>query len=144
MNNVSLSGKLYGLQTKIIGNKNTEIAQFRIGVYNSRAKKTFYFPVTVFGKNEILTKFFSEDGKVIEICGRLEVEEWEKDGNKHSKVVVIALDIEFPPREFVPQENSEQPEVPDKVQKEPVKRAKPVVAAETEPVEMPNPDEVPF
>ncbi len=54
-----------------------------------------FFDVTVFGaRAESLSRFLSKGSKVA-VEGKLRWSQWEKDGEKRSKVEIIADDIEF-------------------------------------------------
>ena len=54
-----------------------------------------FFDCTLFGKRaEALTKYLVK-GQSVMVQGRLEQQRWEKDGQKRSKVVIIAYEIEL-------------------------------------------------
>jgi len=54
-----------------------------------------FFDVTVFGsRGESLSRFLSKGSKIT-VEGKLRWSQWEKDGDKRSKVEIIADDIEF-------------------------------------------------
>ena len=54
-----------------------------------------FFDVTLFGKRaEALSKYLKK-GQSVVVQGRLEQQRWEKDGQKRSKVVIIANEIEL-------------------------------------------------
>ncbi|WP_147613043.1 single-stranded DNA-binding protein [Treponema pectinovorum] len=52
-----------------------------------------FFDVTVWGKTAESIKPYITKGKQIAIQGHLQQQRWEKDGNKFSKVVVIAESV---------------------------------------------------
>lgn len=79
----------------------TKLANLRIAV-NSRVKrgeewidKPNYFDVVVFGgKAESIGRYLQK-GSGVAIDGRLDYQEWEKDGEKRSRVVIIADSVQF-------------------------------------------------
>lgn len=83
----------------------TSILEFAVAVNESRKNSSgewedvpSYFDVKVWGtRAESLSRFLSKGSKVT-VQGRLKQERWEKDGEKRSKVVVIADNVELPPK----------------------------------------------
>lgn len=56
-----------------------------------------YFDVTVWGtQGENCEKYLSK-GKPVAVSGRLRFEEWEKEGNKRSRVSIVANTVQFLP-----------------------------------------------
>lgn len=54
-----------------------------------------YFDITAWGKlGELVNQYLSKGRKCL-IMGRLSQRSWEKDGQKHSKVEVVANDVTF-------------------------------------------------
>lgn len=54
-----------------------------------------YFDVTAWGKlGELVNQYLSKGRKCL-VQGRLSQRSWEKDGQKHSKVEVVASDVTF-------------------------------------------------
>ncbi len=54
-----------------------------------------YFDVTAWGKlGELVNQYLSKGRKCL-VMGRLSQRSWEKDGQKHSKVEVVANDVTF-------------------------------------------------
>lgn len=54
-----------------------------------------YFDVTAWGKlGELVNQYLSKGRKCL-VMGRLSQRSWEKDGQKHSKVEVVASDVTF-------------------------------------------------
>lgn len=79
----------------------TKIAELRIAV-NSRMKRAGewvdranYFDVVVFGAQTEAIGRYLHKGSAVAIDGRLEYSEWEKDGEKRSRVVIIADSVQF-------------------------------------------------
>lgn len=57
--------------------------------------KASYFDVTVWGKTAENIKAFLHKGKQIAVDGYLDQQRWEKDGQKYSKVVIIADSVQL-------------------------------------------------
>lgn len=54
-----------------------------------------YFDITAWGKlGELVSQYLSKGRKCL-VMGRLSQRSWEKDGQKHSKVEVVANDVTF-------------------------------------------------
>jgi single-strand DNA-binding protein len=54
-----------------------------------------YFDVTVWGKQAETIKPYLHKGKQIAVDGYLDQQRWEKDGQKYSKVVIIANNVQL-------------------------------------------------
>lgn len=57
--------------------------------------KVSYFDVTVWGKTAENIKAYLHKGKQIAVDGYLDQQRWEKDGQKFSKVVIIADSVQL-------------------------------------------------
>ena len=64
----------------------------RNGEWNNRAS---YFDVTVWGKQAENIKQYLHKGKQIAVDGYLDQQRWEKDGQKYSKVVIVANNVQL-------------------------------------------------
>ncbi|BDB66045.1 hypothetical protein Hc94105_0230 [Helicobacter cinaedi] len=101
MNNISINGHLTAdAQIKYIGSKNTPCVSFLIGknrsFTNERGnieKKAMFFEVIVYGNYAQKLHPSLKKGSNAFIQGSLNWESWEKDGQKHSKVNIIAQKI---------------------------------------------------
>lgn len=101
MNNISINGHLTAdAQIKYIGSKNTPCVSFLIGknrsFTNERGnieKKAMFFEVIVYGNYAQKLHPSLKKGSNAFIQGSLNWEAWEKDGQKHSKVNIIAQKI---------------------------------------------------
>ena len=73
-------------------------------------KKTSFFDVTIFGKRAETVNQYLNKGSLALVDGRLEQQRWEdKDsGQKRSKVVIIANDVKFMPK----QTSGQEPTIP--------------------------------
>jgi len=54
-----------------------------------------YFDVVLFGKRGEAIQQYLGKGKQIAVSGELRQDRWEQDGQKRSKVVIVASDIQF-------------------------------------------------
>jgi single-strand DNA-binding protein len=57
--------------------------------------KANFFDVTIWGKTAENTKPYLHKGKQIAVDGYLDQQRWEKDGQKYSKVVIIADSVQL-------------------------------------------------
>lgn len=87
-------------EIKTVGS-DLKVANMRIAV-NSRVKregewqdKANYFDLVVFGAQVAAIERYLKRGSGIAVDGRLEYQEWEKDGVKHNRVVIIADSVQF-------------------------------------------------
>jgi len=61
----------------------------------SQAEEVLFIECQVFGKRaEVVAKHFVK-GSPIFVQGRLKLERWDKDGEKHSRIRVIVMGFEF-------------------------------------------------
>lgn len=91
----------------LIGNISTDIdlratptgkfvVKFNIAVNNPyKRDKTSFIPVEIWGKNSENTSNFCHKGSKVGITGYLEIDQYEKDGQKRSFTKVIADRIDF-------------------------------------------------
>lgn len=107
LNTVALSGNLVGDPELRSTPSGKNVAQLRLGTQLGKDKSMFT-DVTVWGGQsasfdlaETVVNAFQK-GDRIQLTGRLGYDEWEKDGTKRSKHVVIAQDIVLPPRDAAP------------------------------------------
>ncbi|MCR5605813.1 MAG: single-stranded DNA-binding protein [Treponema sp.] len=54
-----------------------------------------YFDVTIFGKSADGLKAYLTQGKQVAVQGYLQQDRWEKDGQKYSRVSIVATDIQL-------------------------------------------------
>jgi single-strand DNA-binding protein len=55
-----------------------------------------FLEASIFGKaSEVLSQYAGAKGTQIFLTGKLKTEQWEKDGQKHSKVVMMIEDFQF-------------------------------------------------
>lgn len=95
INNVILIGRVvYNVKELKYTNNNTAIMELSIAVNKNKDKASF-FDISVFGKLAETIKPYIAKGKQIAVQGALDQQTWEKDGKKHSKVVIIANSIQL-------------------------------------------------
>ena len=89
----------------------TAIGSFGIAV-NKKIKnqsggyddKAMFFDVTAFGKTaENINKYFGKGSRIL-ISGELEFQQWEKDGQKRSKVGIVCQQFDFIDKKSDPQQ----------------------------------------
>jgi single-strand DNA-binding protein len=62
---------------------------------NERKEETLFINVTAWGKSaEFVNQYFTK-GKAIFIEGRLKQDQWERDGQKHERISVVADRVQF-------------------------------------------------
>lgn len=84
-------------------------SQKRDGTYTDRAS---FFEVVLWGKQAEAIKPYMTKGKQVAVQGYIEQQRWEKDGKTHSKVVIIAQNVQLlggGQQNQTPQQNSQQP-----------------------------------
>ena len=99
INNVTLIGRL----TRDLGENdfaysNSGTARANVSIAVNRAKKqgdewvdkVSYFDITIWGKTAENLKPYLTKGKQIGVSGHLKQDRWEKDGQKHSRVSIVA------------------------------------------------------
>jgi single-strand DNA-binding protein len=106
MNSVALIGRL-GKAPEIKETNAGKIAKFSIAI-NRNKEVTDWFDVTAFAKTAEAAARLGK-GSEVGVTGRLQVDKWEKDGQKHSRVVVIADRITFIGPKVQLDEDSEAP-----------------------------------
>lgn len=102
MNTVNLIGNLTRDPEVRHTTSGMPITQFGIA-YNGRRKdasgewvdEPHFFDVKAWGERFEKLAAYLEKGKKVGVSGRLTQERWEQDGQKRSKVVIVAHDITF-------------------------------------------------
>ena len=91
-----ISERDFGYTTGGTARLNLSIAVNRSEKRNSAWQdKVSYFEVTVWGKTAENIKPYLHKGKQIAVDGYLDQQRWEKDGQKFSKVVIIADNVQL-------------------------------------------------
>jgi single-strand DNA-binding protein len=110
MNSIQLIGNISSdIDLKAVNNGKF-VAKFSIAVNNPfKRDKTSFLPVEVWGATAENTANFCQKGSKIGIVGYIEVETWDKDGEKKYKTKVCANSIEFlTPKKEGQQQNTQQ------------------------------------
>ncbi len=94
-NSVILIGRLTRDAELRYANNGTAFSRLSLAVSGYKENETSFFDITLFGKtaenlNQYLTK-----GTQISVQGSLKQDTWEKDGQKNSKVSIIAQQIQL-------------------------------------------------
>lgn len=72
------------------------VVGFNLAVTNPfNREKTSFIPVEVWGKVAENTSNFCQKGSKVGVVGHIEVDTWEKDGQKKFKTKVVASQVEF-------------------------------------------------
>ena len=99
MNKVILKGRLTKSPELKYINENMSVTNFSVAVDRKvkagEEKKTDFINCTAWNKQgEFIEKYFSK-GQEIAIVGRLEVNNYEKDGERKTSVYVVVEEVEF-------------------------------------------------
>jgi single-strand DNA-binding protein len=97
MNTVILKGNLTRDPQLSFLPSQTPVCEFGMAVNEKRkdTEKTHFFDLSIFGKRaEVLQKYVHK-GDPLLIRGKLDFQQWEKDGQKHSKIKIIVEDFDF-------------------------------------------------
>ena len=113
LNNVILQGRLTGdVEIKVMNNqKQTKYANFSIAVPKTKDEAMF-INLKAFGETaENIAKYFKKGNGII-INGKLDVSQYEKEGQKTSFTAVVVNSFDFPignPKENAQKENENVP-----------------------------------
>lgn len=113
LNNVILQGRLTGdVEVKVMNNqKQTKYANFSITVPKTKDEAMF-INLKAFGETaENIAKYFKKGNGII-INGKLDVSQYEKEGQKTSFTAVVVNSFDFPignPKENAQKENENVP-----------------------------------
>ena len=95
MNSVNLIGRL-AKDPELRETKNGKsVCSFPLAVDNPYSEGADFFDVTAWGKTAENTAKYMVKGSQVGVNGRLEQQKWEQDGQKRSKVAVIAERVTF-------------------------------------------------
>lgn len=132
LNHVVVIGRLtrdLGADERSFGYLPNGNARANISLAVNRSKKqdeqwideVSYFDITIFGKTAENLKSYLTKGKQICVEGHLQQQRWEKDGQKFSKIVIIADNVQLlggksenssnnEPADFTPSANNSAPQ----------------------------------
>lgn len=110
MNSVNIVGHLTKAPELTETPKGTTITTIRVAINGRSDDDTVYTDVKTFGKHAIACEKYLEKGSRIGVSGRLAFDEWEKDGDKRSRLYVIG-NVDFLDRK--PGDDAEQRFAPE-------------------------------
>lgn len=95
MNNVSLAGNVASdITARRVGHEDRLVVNFRLAVHRPFTKdKTDFFDITAWQKQAEIVDRYVKKGHKVGIVATAQTEEWEKDGQKRSKVVFVASQV---------------------------------------------------
>ena len=95
MNSVSLFGRLASdPETRQVGTSN--VTRFRIAVdRGGKTKEADFFTIKCWDKQSDIASKYLRKGDQVGVEGYLRVEEWNKDGQKHSRVEVVVRRLQL-------------------------------------------------
>jgi len=97
MNNVNIVGRwVSDVVSKDVGE--TTKAEGRIAVDTFKKEVAHFFDVEMWGKTAEIAAQYCKKGNFAIVSGRLAQDTWEKDGEKRSKVYIVAERIDLPPK----------------------------------------------
>lgn len=104
VNSVNIIGRLTrDLGENDFGYIGTGTARANVSIAVNRSKKqgdewvdeVYYFDITIWGKTAENLKPYLTKGKQIGVSGHLKQDRWEKDGQKHSRVSIVADNVQL-------------------------------------------------
>jgi len=105
INNITISGRVSRIDELTVSEHNGDALlrlNFSVACDRlSKDKKTDFFNCTVFGRNAENFANIMKKGEQIVISGRLQIDEWEKNGEKRTapKIIVNQFDKMWPPKQ---------------------------------------------
>ncbi|QEK13767.1 single-stranded DNA-binding protein (plasmid) [Crassaminicella thermophila] len=95
MNSVNLIGRWTRDPEMRFTQNGKALTKVSIAVNRTFGEGADFFEVVIWGKIAENTAQYTKKGSKVGIEGRLQQETWEKDGQKRSKVVIVAERVEF-------------------------------------------------
>jgi len=93
LNTVTVMGNLVKDPVKTDTSTSIEISNFTIAC--NRGENVDYIDCVAFNKPASIITQYGSKGKLIAVTGYLKQDRWEKEGNKFSKIVVVANQVYF-------------------------------------------------
>jgi single-strand DNA-binding protein len=94
INSVVLAGRL--TRDAELSQTKNGLSLLKFGLASTTGKdKTGFFDCTVFGKLADAVSKYMTKGKQVFIQGKLDFQQWEKDGQKRSKIAIIVNDLQM-------------------------------------------------
>ena len=90
LNSVALTGRLVrDPEVKVLG-EGKQVANFSLAVNGwDKNKEADFIPITAWDATAKVVENFCQQGSQVAIKGRFQLQRWEKDGQKRSKIQVI-------------------------------------------------------
>lgn len=96
MNTTSIIGRLGQDPDLRVTTGGTSVATFRLAVPNPQDDDNpNWIPVKCLGKTADAVAEYLTKGAQVAVTGRLESSEWDKDGQRHWKLEVLARNVQF-------------------------------------------------
>lgn len=98
INHTALQGRLVEDPTFGGTNSGTRYVNFRLAwseKYKDRENKCFIECKAFSGTAEFMEKYMNKKGQELLVEGKLNTDEWEKDGQKRSKIVLMVSGVHF-------------------------------------------------
>lgn len=91
-------------------NNGKAIGQFNLPVESGygESKKTAWVTCKIFGERAEKIAQYIRKGSLVTVTGSFSLDEWEKDGVKHSRPCVLVNDVQLPPNTQQPQQQPSQ------------------------------------
>ena len=109
------------IELRHVGDDDTAVADVTLAVDNTYRGKTStaFIPVTLWGSQAQFANDYLGKGSLVMVEGRVQVDEWEKDEEKYSKLKVVASKLEAMPKKYDPRSTEGGP-APEQPKTEPV------------------------
>ena len=98
VNHLVYQGRLVDAPTCGQTTGGTDFANFRVAwseKYKDKENRCFLECKAFGGTATFISKYFNEKGQELAVEGKLNTEEWEKDGQKRSKIVLVVDKVHF-------------------------------------------------
>lgn len=95
INQVNLMGRLTRDPELRSTTTGKAIANFSIAVDRMSGEETDFFDVTCWNNLADIVSKYTQKGSKVYVSGRLQLDRWEQDGQKRSKVSIVANDVTF-------------------------------------------------
>ena len=117
------------------------IGQFNLPVETGFGdnKKTSWVTCKVFGERAEKLAHYITKGSAVTVTGAFQLDEWEKDGVKHSRPCILVNDIQLPPQ----QQGGQQPQGQQQPQRQQAPQNNGYQQARNQPMQQPQYNEPP-
>jgi single-strand DNA-binding protein len=86
------------VEVRYVGEKNTAVATLGLAINgrrNGENEEVTFVDVTLWGRTAEVASEWAGKGKQVAVTGRLRQETWEHEGQKRSKIVVVAENLQL-------------------------------------------------